>query len=200
MAGELVRDYTDSPTQHMREGVEAETATGGDGTIDESWGCSDVREALQYLLLERLRGQVVLQGRPTANVGVKTSLDAALIRRARRGAKHWTTVILQVLCTGVDSGRWGRQAVINQLQKSQSPNKMVKLRAWNGKDDRANVCPPPPPLPPPSAPSPPPPTPAPGELCAARSSKRTSMAFCASFCASRRKARRWRSSSRLCRL
>ena len=140
-AGELVRDYADVPQQQIRDWVETETADGG-GTVEPSWGNCDVREVLEYLFKERLRGLVPLRGTKSCGVGCKISCDAALVRRAKRWQKHWTTVIVQVLCQGVDNAAWGTDAVVGQLQKAQSPNKFAKVRVWNGKDDRENVRPP----------------------------------------------------------
>ena len=93
--------------------------------------------------------------------GLKISLDAAAVRKARKGAKHWTTIIVQILCQGVEQGAWGKAAVAHMLEKAQSPDYIAKVRLWQGKDDHANVrgriapslsthtaaspCPPPPP-------------------------------------------------------
>eukprot|EP00966_Prymnesium_polylepis_P289277 6682106-Prymnesium_polylepis.2 len=137
-AGEVLRTFSDAPDQAITDGVETETSCTEDGVAAESWGNCDVREVLEYILLERLRGHVPLPGK-TCGFGVKVSCDAAVVRRARRGKKQWTTVIVQILCTGVDSNAWGRSAVINALHKAQSPNKFAKVRAWQGKDNRENV-------------------------------------------------------------
>eukprot|EP00966_Prymnesium_polylepis_P015729 363373-Prymnesium_polylepis.1 len=137
VAGEVLRQYGDAPTQDCSEGVETETACADDGEIAPSWGNCSVEEVLTYLLLERLRGHVFTSKR-SRGFGVKGSCDAAVVRRARRGRKQWTTCIVQVLCTGVNDNAWGRAAVINALSKAQSPNKFAKVRVWQGKDDREN--------------------------------------------------------------
>jgi hypothetical protein len=66
------------------------------------------------------------------------SYDAAVVRRAQRGRKKWTTIILQVLSSGVANKYWGRDAVMGMLEKAQSANKFAKVRVWNGSDGRAN--------------------------------------------------------------
>jgi hypothetical protein len=73
-----------------------------------------------------------------AYFGYKMTFDAAVVRRAKRGHKKWTTIILQVLCCGVEHGKWGRNAIVGMLEKAQSANKFAKVRVWNGGDDRAN--------------------------------------------------------------
>ena len=97
-----------------------------------------MQEVLVYLLLDRMRGHVPVSRR-SRGFAAKGSFDAASVRKARRGQRQWTTVIVQILCTGIDNNRWGRNAVINTLEKAQSPNKFAKVRVWNGKDNRENV-------------------------------------------------------------
>ena len=137
IAGETVRVFDDDTPQHTFDGVETETAKDADGGVCESWGAMDVREVLAYLLLARLRGHVALS-KMSRTVGTKIALDAACVRRAKRGHKHWTTMIVQILCAGVRDKRWGRDAVLSALQKANSPNMFAKIRVWNGKDNRPN--------------------------------------------------------------
>ena len=123
------------------------------GPAVASWGAGRAREVLKYLLLKRLKGDVILPGGRDRfhrivrtlkqKYGVKISLDAACIRKARRGKKHWTTLIIQILCQGVEQGQWGRMAVDYMLNKAQSPDNIAKVRMWNAKDDHANVSYPP---------------------------------------------------------
>jgi hypothetical protein len=134
----------------VEEGEE-QSATGS-GPVAASWGDGLAAEVLDFLLLKLLMFNVVLPaGRPGANgyastieralaqkFGVKVSLDAAAVRRARKGRKHWTTVIVQILCQGANAQHWGRDAVINMIGKAQSPDYIAKVRVWNGKDDAAN--------------------------------------------------------------
>jgi hypothetical protein len=100
---------------------------------------------MDWLLLERVRHNVILpaggaglQRTLRQKCGVKVSLDAASVRKAKKGNKHWTTLIVQVLCQGVDQGCWGRNAVAHMLEKAQSPDFIAKVRLWQGKDDHAN--------------------------------------------------------------
>ena len=117
---------------------EDESGRGSAAQPEQSWGAKDVREAMNWLLLTRLRGWVVLPDSVASYLGVQVSLDAASIRRAQKGRKHWTTVIMKVLCAGVRDGRWGINAVVHQLQNAHCPHKFAKVRVWNGKDDWAN--------------------------------------------------------------
>ena len=98
------------------------------GEAEPSWGATAAFEVLQYLLLERLRGEVVLPGGASQYFGYKMACDAAVVRRAKRGRKKWTTIILQVLCSGVNRGAFGHRAVVNMLQDAQSANKFAKVR------------------------------------------------------------------------
>ena len=138
-AGEVVREYAGEGRQTTHDNVEGETAGGETGEVCPSWGATAAFEVLQYLLLERLRGCVILPGSAAAYFAYKMTYDAAVVRRAKRGHKKWTSVILQVLSSGVyDSKKWGQQAVINALELAQSPNKFAKVRVWNGADNREN--------------------------------------------------------------
>ena len=120
---------------------ESEDESGrGSKPPEPSWGAKDVREVLHWLLLCRLKGWVVLPGSKASYLGLQASLDAASIRKAQKGKKHWTTVILKVLCAGVRDGRWGMDAVIHQLKDAHSPHTFAKVRVWNGKDDWANFA------------------------------------------------------------
>jgi hypothetical protein len=80
-AGEFVRDYADAPRRECPDGVETDTAT-SDGKVIPSWGATAAFEVLTYLLLERLRGAVVLPGGRSAYFGYKMTYDAAVVRRA----------------------------------------------------------------------------------------------------------------------
>jgi len=151
--GNVGRVYLDAnkereDRQQMTDDVEQQTAIMEGDKATESWGAMLAHEVLQYLLLERLRGCVVLPPDITvdgkrsvskaAYFGYKMTFDAAVVRRAKRGHKKWTTIILQVLCCGVEHGKWGRNAIVGMLEKAQSANKFAKVRVWNGGDDRAN--------------------------------------------------------------
>jgi hypothetical protein len=151
--GNVGRVYLDADGQRedqqvITDGVEQQTACSGGDTVDESWGATAAHEVMKYLLLERLRGCVILPGgisvdgkrsvSKSAYVGYKMTYDAAVVRRAQRGRKKWTTVILQVLSSGIANKHWGRDAVIGMLEKAQSANKFAKVRVWNGSDGRAN--------------------------------------------------------------
>ena len=133
-----VYDEGEQEEQQTENGVETDTSAVNRG-VHPSWGSAAAFEVLNYLLLERLRGLVVLPGR-TQYFGYKMTCDAAVVRRAKRGHKKWTTVILQVLTCGIKHNAWGRWAVANMLQDAQSPNKFAKVRMWNGEDNGANVC------------------------------------------------------------
>jgi len=50
-----------------------------------------------HLLLERLRGNVVLPGGASSYFAYKMSGDAAVVKRAKRGKKKWTTLIVQII-------------------------------------------------------------------------------------------------------
>eukprot|EP00966_Prymnesium_polylepis_P310785 7180538-Prymnesium_polylepis.1 len=80
-----------------------------------AWMNCHVRYPLRFLLLHRMRGSgfVVLPGHKNQRVGLKITLDAASIRRAKKGHKHWTTVVMQLLCVGVEQGWWGRTGANN---------------------------------------------------------------------------------------
>ena len=135
--GEVHREYADT-RQECPDNVEQETACAQAEAVEPSWGASAAFEVLQYLLQERVRGCVILPGNKSQYFGYKMSLDAAVVRRAKRGRKKWTTIILQILCSGVQEKTWGRSAVVNMLQDAHSPNKFAKVRVWNGADDRVN--------------------------------------------------------------
>lgn len=128
------------------EVVEGEFASAtGRGTVTPSWGDVLAREVMDWLLLQRVRYNVILPagGEGLARTlrqkfGIKVSLDAAAVRKARKGKKHWTTLIMQVLCQGVDAGHWGKTAVAHMLEKAQSPDYIARVRLWEGKDDHAN--------------------------------------------------------------
>ena len=95
---------------------------------------------MRLMLLHRWNGTgfVVLPGSKQQSFAIKASCDAASIRRAAKGREHWTTVILQLLCCGVEKGWWGRDAVLHMLSNAHSPNEIFRVRVWAGKDDRAN--------------------------------------------------------------
>jgi len=57
--------------------------------------------------------------------GVKVSLDAAAVRRARKGRKHWTTVIVQILSPAAAARPRGRHSC---LGGAQSPATHVRVR------------------------------------------------------------------------
>lgn len=101
----------------------------GSGRPTPSWGDTLAREVVDWLLLERLKYNVILPAGGDGlarslrqKFGIKVSLDAAAVRKARKGAKHWTTLIVQVLCQGVGQGIWGQNAVAHMLHKAQSPD------------------------------------------------------------------------------
>ena len=137
MAGETVRVFDDDERSPEFE-VDEDGGNGDEGAVAESWGSSNVEEVLWWLLLERWRGNVVLPGSKSSKCGVKPSMDAASVRRAEKSNKTWTTVIVQLLCAGVEQGKWGRDAVTHQLKKAQSPNLFAKVRMWRGKDNAVN--------------------------------------------------------------
>ena len=127
------------PTEGEDLEPEVEDESGrGSKPPEPSWGAKDVREVLNWLLMCRLRGWVVLADSKASYLGLQASLDAASVRKAQKGKKHWTTVILKVLCAGVRDGKWGMDAVVHQLEDAHSPHKFAKVRVWNGKDDWAN--------------------------------------------------------------
>ena len=139
MGGEQVPIYLDDEPQQTIDDIEGETALDGDGSTCESFGAINANEILQQALKMRLAGEVVLSVR-SSRFGAKVTLDAAAVRRAKRGSKNWTTIIMQLLATNLRSDdAWGFDAVIGQLDKAQSPNLCLKLRLWNGKDNRENV-------------------------------------------------------------
>ena len=144
--GETIREYDDE-AQHELDEDETESAATESGPVSKSWGDGLAREVVDWLLLERLRYNVILPGADGADgvtatlrqrFGLKISLDAAAVRKARKGHKHWTTLIVQVLCQGVKQGAWGEAAVKHMLHKAQSPDFIAKVRVWQGKDDGAN--------------------------------------------------------------
>ena len=101
---------------------EVETAAGA-GSVKPSHGACHAQQVMDWLLLERVRHNVILpaggaglQRTLRQKFGVKVSLDAASVRKAKKGNKHWTTLIVQVLCQGVDQGCWGRNAVAHMLE------------------------------------------------------------------------------------
>jgi hypothetical protein len=85
-------------------------------------------------------GFVVLPGHKSQRVGLKITLDAASIRRAKKGHKHWTTVVMQLLCVGVEQGWWGRTGANNQFENAQSPKELSKVCVWNDKDNHHFVA------------------------------------------------------------
>jgi hypothetical protein len=89
-----------------------------------------------------LRGELVLPGSAQSKVAVKPSLDAASVKGAAKGKKHWTTAILQFLTLGVTAGEpWGQTAVKHALADAQSYHRIARVRTWQGHDDRENVRP-----------------------------------------------------------
>ena len=116
----------------------------GTGAAAESWGYVSMEEVLRTWLIKILRDELVLPGSTASKIGLKPSLDGASVRGAAKGKKQWTTMILQFLCLGVDSDWWGQDAVIHMLERAQSYHNIARVRVWQGKDDKSNVCPAPP--------------------------------------------------------
>ena len=87
------------------------------------------------MVVDALEADIVLPGANASKIGIKITVDAAFLRASRiNDCRNLTTVIVQLLCLGVEGQDWGATAVRNMLKGAQSPKRAFKLRCWFGKD------------------------------------------------------------------
>ena len=105
-----------------------------------SFGARQLSDAVRLQLVPALEADIVLPGSTSSKVGLKITVDAAFLVASRiNDCRNLTTVIVQLLCLGVEGQDWGATAVKHAIHGAQSPKKAFKLRCWFGKDDSVNL-------------------------------------------------------------
>jgi hypothetical protein len=80
----------------------------------------------------KVMDNVIIDGSDSQYWAFKLTYDSA----SSRGSKdHWTTVMLQALCSGVKEKVFSTQAVVNILQGALSPSSSLKAKVWKGPDN-----------------------------------------------------------------
>jgi len=105
-----------------------------------AFGARQLCDAVRLNLVPALEADIVLPGSNSSKIGLKITVDAAFLRASRiNDCRNLTTVIVQLLCLGVEGQDWGATAVKHAMHGAQSPKKAFKLRCWFGKDDSVNL-------------------------------------------------------------
>jgi hypothetical protein len=105
-----------------------------------AFGAKQLCDAVRLQVVDALHADLVLQDSSASKIGLKVTVDAAFLRESRiNECRNLTTVIVQLLCLGVEGQDWGATAVKNMLHGAQAPTRAFKLRCWFGKDDSVNL-------------------------------------------------------------
>ena len=104
-------------------------------TPSYAFGAKQLCDGVRLQVVDALHADLVLPGSRSSKLGLKITVDAAFLKASRiNDCRNLTTVIVQLLCLGVEGQDWGATAVKNMLHGAQSPKRAFKLRCWFGKD------------------------------------------------------------------
>ena len=107
-------------------------------TIFASHGSHNAVDPLATMLVPImfLCGSLLRPGSPYSRVGVNPTCDAATLKHGPKKNRTITTAMLRLLSWGVETGKWGGNAVSYMMPGAMSAQRAFKLRVWLGKDSR----------------------------------------------------------------